>query len=92
MIRKKRDDLAQRSTKVSKTLLSKLQQVLEVDVLLIRHVLQPILAVDLRPGLVEVLAHGVIDRVPGDTRLLALVCLLFRFPADDDDLEDDDAE
>ena len=69
-----------------------LQQVLEVDVLLVRHVLQTILSVNLSASLVEVLLHGVIDWVSRDAGLLTRVRLLLRHPGDEDDLEDDDGE
>jgi hypothetical protein len=66
-----------------------LQQVLEVDVLLVRHILQTVLAVDLGTCFMEMAAHRKVDRVPGKTGRLALVALLILHPGDEDDLQDD---
>lgn len=66
------------------------QQVLEVRVVLVRHILQAVLAVDLGARLVEVLAHRVIDQVSWQAELLALVPLLLDQPGDVEDLGDDD--
>lgn len=69
---------------------NKLQQILEVNVLLIRHILEPILAMDLRTSLVELAAHGVVHRVSGKPGRLTLVRLLLLHPSDEDDLSNDD--
>jgi len=69
-------------------LYSHLQQVLEVDVLLVCHVLQTVLSVDLSTCLMEMAAHRVIDRVPGKTSRLALIALLLLHPGDEKNLSD----
>jgi len=70
---------------------SHLQQVLEVDVLLVCHVLQTVLSVDLGTCLMEMAAHRVIDRVPRKTGRLTLIALLLLHPGDEDDLSDNDS-
>ena len=69
---------------------NKLQQILEVNILLIRHILEPILAMDLCTSLVELAAHGVVHRVSGKTGRLTLVRLLLLHPSDEYDLSNDD--
>jgi len=69
----------------------KLQQVLEVDVLLVCHVLQTVLSVDLSTCLMEMAAHRVIDRIPRKTSRLALIALLLLHPGDENDLSDNDS-
>jgi hypothetical protein len=53
-----------------------LQQVLEVDILLIRHIRKTILAVNFCTSLVEVLAHGKVFQDGGQTGGDAVVLLL----------------
>ena len=67
---------------------SHLQQVLEVDVLLVCHVLQTILSVDLSTCLMEMAAHRVIDGVPRETGRLTLIALLLLHPGDKNNLSD----
>lgn len=67
-----------------------LKQVLEVQILLVRHILQAVLAMNLSTSLVKLLAHGVIDKLSGKTGSLALVALLLLHPGDEEDLADDD--
>jgi hypothetical protein len=63
---------------------------LEVNVLLVRHILQTVLAMYLGTSLVEIVAHRVIDWVPGEASCLTLVALLLLHPGDEEDLKDDD--
>jgi len=67
---------------------SRLQQVLEVNVLLVCHVLQTVLSVDLSTSLMEMAAHRVIDGVPRKTGRLTLIALLLLHPGDEDYLSD----
>ena len=46
---------------------------------------------DLLARLVELAAHGVVDKIPGQAGSLALVLLLLLHPGDEHDLGDDDA-
>ena len=62
---------------------------MEVDILLVCHILQTILAVHLGTSLMELVAHGVVDGVSGKASRLALVALLLLHPCDEEDLEDD---
>jgi hypothetical protein len=71
-------------------LYSKLQQVLEIDVLLVCHVVQTILSMDLSTSLVEMTAHRVILRVPGKTSRLTIIALLLLHPNDGENLCDND--
>lgn len=63
-----------------------LQQILEVNVLLVSHVLKTILAMDFGSSFMEGTTHGVIDNVPRDTRCLTLVGLLLLHPRNEHDL------
>lgn len=69
---------------------SSLQQVREVKVLLVGHVLQTVLAVDLCTSFVELVSHRVILEDSGKSSCLALVTLLLLAPSDVQDLEHDD--
>jgi hypothetical protein len=68
-----------------------LQQVLKVQVLLVRHILQAILAVYFFSSLMELAAHGVVDKVSRQTSSFSLVLLLLLHPSDEEDLSDNDA-
>jgi hypothetical protein len=68
----------------------RLQQVLEVQVLLVRHILQTVLAVDFFSSFVEVAAHGVVDKISRQTGGFTLVLLLLLHPCDEEDLSNDD--
>lgn len=69
---------------------SSLQQVREVKVLLVGHVLQTVLAVDLCTSFVELVSHRVILEDSGKSSCLALVALLLLAPSDVQDLEHHD--
>jgi hypothetical protein len=68
-----------------------LQEVLEVDVLLVGHVLKTVLPVNLRASLVKLATHGVINRVSWEAGCFALVTLLLLHPCDEDNLNNDNS-
>lgn len=70
---------------------SQLQQVSEVDVLLVCHVLKTILTMHLGAGLVKFVVHRVVDKVSWKTGSLALVHLLLLHPRDEENLKYDHA-
>lgn len=45
---------------------------------------------DLGPGFVEIVAHGVVDKVSRETRCFTLVALLLLYPDNVQNLDDDD--
>ena len=65
------------------------KQVLEVQVLLVGHILQTILAVDLCTSLVELVAHGKVLESSGESGCFTLIALLLLTPSDVQDLKDD---
>lgn len=65
-----------------------LQEILEVDVLLVRHVLQTILTMHIRISLVIMPTHRVINWVSRKTGSFALVGLLLLHPYDEEKLGD----
>jgi len=69
---------------------SLLKQVLEVQILLVSHILQTVLAVNLCTGLVELVAHGKVLEGSGQSGCFTLVSLLLLDPSDVQDLKDDD--
>ena len=73
---------------VTETPMLELQEILEVDVLLVRHVLQTILTMHVRISLVIMPAHRVINWVPRKTGSLTLVGLLLLHPCDEEKLCD----
>jgi hypothetical protein len=58
-------------------------------ILLVRHILETVLAVDLGTRFVELVAHREIDRVPRKAGRLTLIALLRLHPGDEEDLGDD---
>ena len=70
-------------------LCSQLQQVLEVNILLIRHVLKTVLTVNLGTSLVELPAHGVVDEISWKAGCFTLICLPLLHPGDEEDLGND---
>lgn len=71
-------------------MLIKLQQVLEVDVLLVSHILQTVLAMNFGTSLVEMTAHRIVDRISRKTGCFTLIALLLLHPGNQDNLSDDD--
>ena len=63
-----------------------LQQILEVDILLVRLITQTMLAMHLRTGLMEVATHGEIRWVAWQTGGLTSIGLLLLHVADEQDL------
>lgn len=72
-------------------LYSRSQQVLKVKVLLIGHVLKTIFTVNFRTSLLELVAHGIIDKVPRKAGCLTLVSFLLLHPHDENNLSDNNA-
>jgi hypothetical protein len=68
-----------------------LQQILEVQILFVGHILQAILAMDLFARFVELSTHGVIDKISWKTSCFTLIAFLLLHPGDQEDLCDDDA-
>jgi hypothetical protein len=68
---------------------SLLKQVLKVQVLLVRHVLQTILAVDFPTSLMELVAHGKILKGSWKSGCFTLISLLLLNPSNVRDLGDD---
>jgi len=69
-----------------------LQEILEVDVLSIGHVLQTILGMDFLASRVILPTHRVIHGVPWETSCFTLVALLLLHPCDNKDLGNDNRE
>lgn len=65
------------------------QEVLEVGVLPVGHILQSILSMDLRARLMELFAHGVIHQIAWQTQRFTLCLLLSLEMHDCEDLEYD---
>lgn len=68
---------------------SLLKQVLEVQILLVGHILQTILAVNLCTSLMVLIAHGKVLEGSGESGCFTLISLLLLNPSDIQDLKDD---
>ena len=64
-----------------------LQEILEVEVLLVCHIPEAVLAVDLGACFVVLAAHGVIDKFSGQAGSLTLIAFLLLHPGDEEDLK-----